>query len=162
MKNTFKYLSLVLFISAFASCDKDDSKDDITGDQLGSYEININGELYDKGSNISIPVTLKDGDGNWLNLLAFSRKTEDNTEIAVMVNQFPKVIGKTVVIDYDGDPGLIITRGSTDLYTTRSGTLKRESATRISFSGEVSEGILNDGLLTITGFVEAEDLKKIK
>ncbi len=153
---------LITTCLVFTSCDKDDSTDDLGGKPAGSYEININGELYDKASNVSIPVALKDSDGNWLNLLAFGRKTEDNTEIAIMVNQFPKVIGTTVVIEYDGDPGLIITRGSTDLYTTRSGTLKRETATRISFTGKVSKGIINDGLLTITGFVEAEDLKKIK
>jgi len=79
-----------------------------------------------------------------------------------MVNQFPKEIGQTVIIDYDGDPGLVITRGSTDLYTTRSGSLKRETATRISFTGKVSKGILNDGLLSISGYVESEDLKKLK
>ena len=162
MKNTFKYLALLLIVSAFASCDKDDSSEEINDKLSGSYEININGELYDKASNISIPVALKDDEGNWLNLLAFGRKTEDNTEISVMVNQFPKEIGKTVVIDYDGDPGLIITRGSTDLYTTRSGSLKRETATRISFTGKVSKGILNDGLLSISGYVESEDLKKLK
>lgn len=161
MKNTFKYLALLLFVSVFSSCDKDDSSDEINDKLSGSYEININGELYDKASNISIPVALKDDKGNWLNLLAFGRKTEDNTEIAVTINQFPKEIGKTVVIDYDGDPGILISSGS-DLYITRSGSLKRETATRISFTGKVSKGILNDGLLSISGFVESEDLKKLK
>lgn len=160
-KTNLTAIVLMAIALSFSSCDKDDNSSTVDT-KRGSYEININGELYDEGKNISIPVALKDSDGNWLNLLAFGRKTEDNTEISVMVNQFPKEIGKTVIIDYDGDPGLIITRGSTDLYTTRSGSLKRESATRISFTGKVSKGILNDGLLTITGFVEAEDFKKIK
>ena len=159
-KSILTTIVLMAIALTFSSCDKEDETSPLSSTQ-GSYEININDKLYDKASNISIPVALKNSDGSWLNLLAFGRKIEDNTEIAVTINQFPKAIGSTIAIEYDGDPGLLIARGS-DLYVTRSGSLKRETATRISFTGKVSKGILNSGLLTISGYVESNDLKKIK
>jgi hypothetical protein len=152
MKNTFKYLIIVLFVSAFASCDKDDSTDDIIDDKTGSYEINIDGKLFDKGENVTIGL-IQDANKNWTNNVTFG------TNIVTVLSQFPKTIGSTTELGTNGDPGLAI--AGSDVYYTISGKLKRESETKVSFEGICSK-MLNSQEYTISGFVKTEALKKVK
>ena len=153
MKNsivtTFFIMALCL---VFTSCDKDDTTDDITGDQNGSYEININGELYDKGENVPIGL-MQDANQNWTNDVTFG------TNIITVLSQFPKTIGNTIELGTNGDPGLAI--AGSDVYYTISGKLKRESETKVSFEGFCSK-MLDSQEYTISGFVKTEALKKVK
>lgn len=143
---------LIATCLVFTSCDKDDSTETPTEDLLGSYEININGELYDKGENVPIGL-MQDVNQNWTNNVTIG------TDIVTVISQFPKKIGSTIEMGKNGDPGLAI--AGIDVYYTISGKLKRESETKVSFEGNCSK-MLNSKEYTISGFIKAEALKKVK
>ena len=161
MKNLILTTIVLMAVAlTFSSCSKDDKDDPILDNLNGKYEIHIDGKLYSKGEDVVMPIALKDSDGNYKNFLVFSSK---DGKISISVNQFPKEIGSTIQIEHDGDPGLVFIDGEA-IYTTREGTLTRQSATKVLFEGKVNKAIIGETnkLLTITGFVEAESLKKVK
>ena len=144
-------LSVAILLSIFSvvltSCSKDD---DVTPKKevlSGKFEIYIDGSLYTEGTTAAVGYIL-DNQQNYVNTV-----TIGNDDISIVVSQFPRSIGDVVAMDTNSDPGVLIT--STEMYGTVSGSLIRESGSKISFVGKCKK-LLETQEHTISGYVEAE------
>lgn len=149
---TFVLMSLSL---SFTSCEEEDAVKEPTVDSLkGSYQLFVDGTILKEGT-VAFAGALQDADENWINSV-----TIGSNDISILISQFPVAIGATVSMDSDGDPGVTFTYNS-DVYSSVSGTLTRESGSKISFDGMCKE-LMSSEEHTLSGFVESESYKIIK
>lgn len=153
MKKTIFTFAILLSIFSVivSSCSKDDSTTPETP-ETGKFEIYIDGNLYSEGNTADVGY-IQDNQQNYVNTV-----TIGNDDISIVVSQFPRSIGDVVAMDPDSDPGVIIT--STEMYLTVSGTLTRESGSKISFEGKCTK-LMETQEYTIRGYVESEAWKII-
>ena len=145
-------LVIVILLSALSltlnSCSSDDDSNSKTTQATGSYEIYLDGVLFLEGTNADVGL-IKDNQGNYVNTVTIGT----GTETAIVVSGFPTTISGVSNMDSDGDPGVNIITGQ-NLYDTRSGTMTRTSASRISFDGTCTDWPSLESY-SITGFVES-------
>ncbi len=152
-KNITTSIAFMVMLLAFNSCSKDDPVTPASENLTGKFEIYIDGSLFSQGTTTSVGM-IQDNQQNHLNTV-----TIGNDEISIVVTQFPRSVSEAVAMEFNGDPGISIV--AANMYTTKSGTLTRESGSKISFEGKCTK-LLETEEHTITGFVEAEVWKKIK
>lgn len=148
-------IALVTLCMVFNSCGKDDpvTPEDTVNDLItGSYEIFIDGSLYGQGSAANVGLIM-DNNGNYVNNLSLS-----DDGVSILVYAFPTNIGASIEMEMDNEPGLSII--GTKTYGTISGTLTRESETKISFVGKCTE-MFQAEEHTVSGVVETDALKKL-
>ena len=143
---TFAIL-LTVFSVIVSSCSKDEPEV-----LTGKFEIYIDGNLYSEANTADVGY-IQDNQQNYVNTV-----TIGNDDISIMVSQFPRSIGDEVAMNPDSDPGLSIT--STEMYLTVSGTLTRESGSKISFEGKCKK-MMETQEYAISGYVESEAWKII-
>lgn len=156
MKKLFFASIVFLAISlVFTSCKKDDDTlpgGGVTDDLTGTFKVFKDGALLTEGT-VSFVGLVQDNEGNWTNNVSMSSENS-----SVIIFQFPVGVGSETTMDANGDPGVGITSG--DIYISNGGTMKRESATRVSFDGTFVDASLT-GNYNMTGYIEAEALKKV-
>jgi len=152
-KSIFK---IAILLSAFAitgiSCSKDEKTSPEPELVTGKFEIYIDGSLFSEANTADVGY-IQDNEQNYENTV-----TIGNDDISIIVSQFPRLIGGVVSMDTDSDPGVLIT--STEMYGAVSGTLTRESGSRISFEGKCKK-LTESQEYTISGYVESEAWKVI-
>lgn len=124
---------LSIFSMALISCSKDDK--DSSGEPGGKYSINMNGKVVASGTTAEV---------GFLQNLATIGEGED---ISLLVASVPLTVGATYQFDASNSSGtvtimgknLLLNDSSTEMYFSISGSVKRESATKISFQGVCSE-----------------------
>ena len=156
MKKSIKFLTILVLVVtslSFTSCGKDDD-DNPAAVLTGNFTVSLDGVLFIEGTNADVGL-IQDNDKTYQTLV-----TIGNTEVSIVVTGFPRKIGDVITMDTNGDPGIMITSGQ-DLYTTKSGTLTRTSASKISFNGKCKK-LLDAQEYTITGSAESDAWKVIK
>ncbi len=156
MKNLIRATTILMTLSlVFISCEKDKPVTNPEEDQTGKYQIYIDGSILVEGTTIASGA-IQDADGNWVNTVTIG---DDAKSLSIVVSQFSRTIGSTVTMDTDGDPGVVFT-SKTDLYSTSSGTLTRESDSKISFEGTCTE-FMSQTQHTIKGYIESNAYKLV-
>jgi hypothetical protein len=155
MKNAFSISIIsIVIILLFSSCKKDDPEIIGSDDLKGKYEIYIDGSLYAQGSTDAVGL-MQDNEQVYINSVTIGDET-----IAIGVFQFSKEIGGVVEMDTDSDPGVTVLKGGV-FYGTISGSLTRESGSKISFEGKCTK-LLDTEEHTISGYVESDLWEVIK
>jgi len=150
--------TIAILLSAFAilatSCSKDD--DPTTEKTEGKYTVKMDGKTIATGTTIEV---------GWLETLASMSKGDDFT---VLVASVPEETGGVYNFDSSSSTGtvtimgknLLLTDGSDELYFSASGSIKRESTTKISFEGTCS-AMMSSETHRFSGTLES-DVFKIK
>jgi len=150
--------TIAILLSAFAilatSCSKDD--DPTTEKTEGKYTVKMDGKTIATGTTIEV---------GWLETLASMSKGDDFT---VLVASVPEETGGVYNFDSSSSTGtvtimgknLLLTDGSDELYFSASGSIKRESTTKISFEGTCS-AMMSSETHSFSGTLES-DVFKIK
>ncbi len=155
MKNVFSISIIsIVIILLFSSCKKDDPEIIGSDDLSGKYEIYIDGSLFAQGTTDEIGL-IQDNEQVYQNLVTIGDET-----ISIAVYQFAREIGGVVEMDTDSDPGLTVLKEG-DLYGTVSGSMTRESGSKISFEGKCTK-LLDQEEHTISGYVESDLWEVIK
>lgn len=149
-------LKIAILLGVFAvlttSCGKDE---DPTPDQHdGKYTVIMDGKTIATGTTIEV---------GWLETLASMSKGDDFT---VLVASVPKETGGVYNFDNSNSTGsvtimgknLLFSDGSDELYFSVSGSIKRESTTKISFEG-ICSAMLSSETHTFSGTLESEAFK---
>ena len=156
MKKSITLIEILvsLFSLTFTSCSSDNDTNSSPEVETGSYEIYLDGVLFLEGTNAEVGL-IKDDQGNYVNTVTIGT----GTEVVIAVSGFPTIIGDVSNMVDDGDPGVNILTEQ-NLYDTRSGTLTRTSASKISFDGTCADWP-NLQSYSITGYIESEAWKVI-
>jgi hypothetical protein len=157
MKNLI--LTALVFITlsmVSISCEKDNPGTGTEIDLTGTYEVYIDGSVVVEGTTLASG-SAQNADGVWINTVTMG---DEAKSMNIVVGQFPRTVGETVTMDTDSDPGVIFTHQSV-MYSTISGTLTRETASKISFSGSCVE-LMTQEEHSVKGFVESDSYKQIK
>ncbi|MCL5130330.1 hypothetical protein [Algibacter sp. L4_22] len=156
MKKSITLIAILvsLFSLTFTSCSSDNDTNSSPEVETGSYEIYLDGVLFLEGTNAEVGL-IKDDQGNYVNTVTIGT----GTEVVIVVSGFPTTIGDVSNMVDDGDPGVNILTEQ-NLYDTRSGTLTRTSASKISFDGTCTDWP-NLQSYSITGYIESEAWKVI-
>ncbi len=140
----------------FSSCSKD--KDNTTPAQpTGEYNVVMDGNTIASGSTIEV--------GYLENLATIS----EGDNFSVLVGSVPTSVGEVTQFDESNSSGtitimgknLLLTNGSDEIYFSKSGSVKRESATKISFQGTCS-AMLSTETHTFSGTIESDAYKLIQ
>lgn len=157
MKNLI--LTALVFITlcmVSTSCEKDSLDTGTKVDLTGTYEVYIDGSVVVEGET-QASGSAQNADGVWINTITMG---DEAKSMNIVVGQFPRNVGETVTMDIDSDPGVIFTHQSV-MYSTISGTLTRETASKISFNGSCVE-LMTQEEHSIKGFVKSDSFKQIK
>ncbi len=145
-----------IFSVVFSSCSKD--KDNTTPAQpSGEYNVVMDGNTIASGSTIEV--------GYLENLATIS----EGDNFSVLVGSVPTSVGEVTQFDESNSSGtitimgknLLLTDGSNEMYFSKSGSVKRESATKISFQGTCS-AMLSTETHTFSGTIESDAYKLIQ
>lgn len=131
MKKSFLAIAIILGAAGtvLTSCNKDDN--DPLEQWGGSYELTMNGKI------------VAEGDTDEIGMLGNSASASNGEEFGVLLANVPEASGGVTYIDDSEESGvisitgrnLLLDDGSDELYFAISGTIKRKSATTISFEG---------------------------
>jgi hypothetical protein len=131
MKKSFLAIAIILGVASIilTSCNKDDV--DPLEQWGGSYELLMDGKV------------VAEGDTDEIGMLGNSASASNGEEFGVLLANVPESSGGVTNIDDTEESGvisitgrnLLLNDGSDELYFATSGTIKRESATTITFEG---------------------------
>lgn len=156
MKRSF--FTLAIFVSAlsvmFTSCDKDVT--DGTDTFGGSYELTMDGDK------------IAEGDTEEVGMLGNATSVSKGEDFAILLANVPETVGGTTQLDDQQTGGLVTIMGknlllddsSDEMYFSISGTIKRVSASKITFEGTCSE-LGSDTTHTFSGSMESNAFKLI-
>ena len=145
-----------IFSVVLSSCSKDDIE--TPADQAeGKYTVIIDGKTVASGTTIEV---------GYLEALATIGEGDD---FGLLVGSVPLTVGGVTQFDATNASGtitimgknLLLTDGSDELYFSKSGTIKRESTTKISFQGTCT-AMLSSVSHTFSGTIESDAYKLIK
>jgi hypothetical protein len=156
MKKSILNIAILLsiFSVALISCSKDE--DDIPELSSGKYDILMDGQTIASGSSIEV--------GFLANLASIS----EGDDFGILVASVPLTTGATYQFDSSNSSGtvtimgknLLMTDSSNEMYFSISGSVKRESTTKISFQGVCSD-MGSTATHTFSGTIESDAYKLI-
>ena len=147
---------IAILLSAFAilavSCSKDDDGTPKQAD--GKYTVKMDGKTIATGTTIEV---------GWLGSVATMSEGDD---FSVIVASVPAQSGGVTTFDGSSSSGtvsimgknLLLSDGSDELYFSISGSVKRESTTKISFEGTCS-AMMSTEIHTFSGTLESDAFK---
>jgi hypothetical protein len=158
MKKSILTIAIALSVLSvvFTSCKKDKEEEVLSGQTEGTYDVMIDGQTIASGSTIEV---------GWLgNLITIA----NGDAFSVLVASVPENVGGVFHCDDSYANGtitimgqnLLLTDGSDELYFSHSGTVTRESDTKITFEGTCS-AMLSTEIHTFSGTVESDVFKLI-
>lgn len=165
MKKSFLLISILcVVLSVFtSSCDTDDPVlGDEPGQLVGEYELYMDGELTVDGSTGEVGM-VQAPDESYNTIVTISK----DKVVSIMVTGFSKSIGETTEIDGSDitvtitGENLLNSDGVEEMYFAKSGTIKRDSESKISFEGECTV-ILGQNPHQFSGFVKSDAFEVIK
>ena len=156
MKNTIKFLAILLIALTFQSCGDDDNPIDDNPATESYYKVYVDGALFTELSDAT--ASILNGD----------IATGNQIDFAIFVNNVPE-IGETVDVDLeawlvaesDGDytlPMVWMSGDNVDSNQARmfSGSITRESKFKVTFTGIYKELILEGPSHTFSGEIVVE------
>ncbi|MDY0103043.1 MAG: hypothetical protein RBS07_08880 [Lentimicrobium sp.] len=158
MKKSILTIAIALSVLSvvFTSCKKDKDEDVVTGQTEGTYDVKMDGQTIASGSTIEV---------GWLgNLITIA----NGDAFSVLVASVPENVGGVFQFDESLSTGtvtimgqnLLLTDGSDELYFSHSGTVTRESDTKVTFEG-TCKAMLSAEVHTFSGTVESDVFKLI-
>jgi hypothetical protein len=158
MKKSILTVAIVLSALSvvFTSCKKDKDEDGVPAQTEGTYNVVMDGQTIASGTTIEV---------GWLGNLITISKGDD---FSVLVASVPENVGGVFQFDETLSSGtvsimgknLLLTDGSDELYFSKTGTVTRESNTKITFEGTCS-AMLSIETHTFSGTVESDVFKLI-
>lgn len=144
---------LSIFSITFTSCNKDEPDGPIQLD--GTYKLVMNGNTVAEGTSEEVGMV-----GNAVSI-------SDGEDLAILVFGVPETVGGEAVV---GDSGSacsvsitgknILESGADEMYFSISGTVKRTSASKVTFEGTCSS-MGGTTIYTFSGNVESDAFKII-
>ncbi len=151
-------LNIAILVSIFSvaliSCSKDN--DSTPTKPNGKYNVVMDGKTIASGNTIEV--------GYLENLASIS----EGDNFSLLVASVPLSVGGVTQFDEANSSGtvtimgtnLLLTDGSDEIYFSNSGSVKRESATKISFQGTCS-AMLSSETHSFSGTIESDAYKLI-
>lgn len=151
-------LKIAILISIFSvllsSCGKDEIDTPETPE--GKYTVKMDGKTIATGTTIEV---------GWLENLATVSEGDD---FSILVGAIPTETGGITQFDESNSTGtvtimgknLLLTDESDEIYFSNSGSVKRESSTKISFEG-TCKAMLSTTSHTFSGTIESDAFKLI-
>ena len=152
-------LNIAILVSAFSmvlsSCSKD--KDNTSPKITGEYNVVMDGKTIASGNSTEV--------GFLENLASIS----EGDNFSILVSSVPVSIGDVMQYNESSSSGtvtimgknLLLSDSSDEMYFSISGSIKRESATKISFEGTCS-AMLSTVTHTFSGTIESDTYKLIQ
>lgn len=144
---------LSLFSVVLTSCNKDD--DDIPLQLGGEYHLVMDGN------------TVADGETEEIGMIGNAVSVSVGEDLGILVSGVPESVGDVAQIGGTATACSvtitgknILDSGTNEIYLSISGTLKRTSASKITFEGTCSD-ISGTEVYTFSGFVESDAYKVI-
>ncbi len=147
---------LSIFSVVVSSCGKDEPT--IPDQKDGNYTVKMDGNTLATGTTIKV---------GWLETSETTMSaTMAKDDFSVLVGAVPKATGGVNNFDNTTSSGtvtimgknLLLSDGSDELYFSISGSIKRESATKISFEGTCS-AMMSSEVHTFSGTLESDAFK---
>jgi hypothetical protein len=158
MKKSILTVAIVLSALSvvFTSCKKDKDEDAGPAQTEGTYNVVMDGQTIASGTTIEV---------GWLGNLITISKGDD---FSILVASVPENVGGVFHCDDSYANGtitimgqnLLLTDGSDEMYFSHSGTVTRESNTKITIEGTCS-AMLSTEMHTFNGTVESDVFKLI-
>lgn len=157
MKKTVLKIAILLsiFSVVLSSCSKDEIP---TPEQAeGNYSVIMDGKTIASGTSIEV--------GYMENLATIG----DGDNFSILVASVPLTVGGVTEFDASNSSGtvtimgqnLLLSDGSDEMYFSKTGTIKRESSTKISFQGTCT-AMTSSTVHTFSGTIESDGYKLIK
>ncbi len=150
---TFVFLmGLISIVATSCSKDSDDFKE--PEELSGTYQLFMN------------EVLIKEGTSNEVGKNGKIATMTNGDEIGIVASEIPLIVGEELSIDGSDrvvtmtGKNLIQNSGEYELYISYTGTIKRESLSKISFKGSCQDMLLNKH--TFSGYIESEAYKTIQ
>jgi hypothetical protein len=158
MKKSILTMAIVLSTLSvvFTSCKKDKDEDAGPAQTEGTYNVVIDGQTIASGTTIEV---------GWVGNAATVSKGDD---FSVIISSIPVEVGEVFHFDETMSSGtisimgknLLLSDGSDEMYFSQTGTVTRESKTKITFEGTCSAMLTTDKH-TFSGTVESDVFKMI-
>ena len=158
MKKSILTIAVAISVlsAVFTSCKKDKNEEVGPGQTEGTYNVMMDGQTIASGSTIEV---------GWLGNLITISKGDD---FSILVASVPENVGGVFQFNDSISTGtvtimgqnLLLTDGSDELYFSKTGTVIRESNTKITFEGSCS-ALFSTEMHTFSGTVESDVFKLI-